>query len=539
MALPITIAPGDPAARLNAETRARARDRAASGLQLDVLVIGGGVTGTGVALDAASRGLTVALVERGDFASGTSSYSSKLVHGGLRYLATGDVGVAWESAIERGYVAGTIAPHLIRPLPQIAPLYAGEQKLGYLTGAGFFAGDVLKMAARTPRGLLKGWRRLGKRRTLELAPGLNPDGLKGGMLGWECQLEDDARLVIALARTAAAYGALMMTQTTVDAITPAGAQVHDSLTGESFYINAKHVINAAGVWAGQLDQDVELTPSVGSHAIVRSERLGNSTAALIVPVPGETGRFVFSLPQPDGLTYLGITDNPLAGPIPEHINAPVADISWIIDTVSEVLAVPLTLEDVVGTYAGMRPLVRSAPSVDPTGNTDSATRDAEQSDTEDRTADISRRHLVSRHDNVVTIAGGKLTTYRRMANDAVDLVSDRPCLTTRIALVGAGAKPPVPGIPDRLWRRYGNEAPTVWDLGVTNPKLRVPVAPGSDVLGVEFAFGLEHELALSVDDLLDRRTRVGLVPQDADLIRGAAQEMLTPESASVGHRSSM
>ena len=525
MALPITIAPGDPAASLNAQTRARARDRVSSGMALDVLVIGGGVTGTGVALDAASRGLSVALVERGDFASGTSSYSSKLVHGGLRYLATGDVAVAWESAIERGFVAGTIAPHLIRPLPQLAPLYAGDQKLGYMTGAGFMAGDMLKIAARTPRGLLKSWRRLGKRRTLKLAPGLNPEGLKGSMLGWECQLEDDARLVLGLARTAAAYGALMLTQTTVDSVTSTGAQVHDTQTGESFQIKAHHVINAAGVWAGQLDDSVELTPSVGSHAIVRSARLGNSTAALIVPVPGETGRFVFTLPQADGLTYIGITDNPLSGSIPEHINAPVADISWIIDTVSHVLALPLTLEDVVGTYAGMRPLVQAAATPG---------SDAHQ------TSDISRRHLVSQHDNVVTIAGGKLTTYRRMANDAVDLVTDRPCLTTRVALVGAGAKPNVAGIPDRLWRRYGNEAPTVWDLGIAEPSLRAPVAPGSDVLGVELTFGRDHELALTTDDLLNRRTRVGLVPQNADLVRGVAQEMImTPEPASSGRRSSM
>jgi glycerol-3-phosphate dehydrogenase len=257
--------------------------------------------------------------------------------------------------------------------------------------------------------------------------------------------------------------------------------------------------------------------------------LGDSSAALIIPVPGELGRFVFTLPQADGLSYVGITDNPLRGPIPEQITAPVSDISWIVDTVSSVLKVPLTIADVVGTYAGMRPLVIPPAARGVEGA-------ADQQDPSRTTADISRRHIVAKHDNIVTVTGGNLTTYRRMANEAVDLISDRPSLTTRVSLVGAGTKPVVAGIPDRLWRRYGNEAPIVWDIGATDPHLRAPIAEDLSVLGVELVFGREQELALGVDDLLDRRTRVGLVPTDRDRAHTVAAALFTSEESASSAR---
>lgn len=515
---PTIIPPADPGSILNRRRRKIERDVLADGATVDLLVIGGGVTGTGVALDAASRGLSVALVERDDLASGTSSSSSKLVHGGLRYLAKGDVAVAWESAAERSLVASRIAPHLTHPIGQLVPIYGGDQTMGYLSGVGFVAGDLLRRATGTPRGLLKSTRRISTQRALELAPSLRQEGLRGAMLGWDCQLEDDARLVVAIARTAAAYGAKILTRTEAVSVNSTGAIVRDTEDGTTYDIKATNVVNAAGVWAGSLDEQVTLSPSVGTHLVVRSSVLGNSNSTVTVAVPGSFGRYLFSLPQPDGLTYIGLTDNDLHGDVPHSISPPAEDIAWLLDTFSSALEVPLRLEDVVGSFAGMRPLVTD--SGDP--NDADSTNDTAKKDS----ADISRHHFVRKTDNLVTITGGKLTTYRRMASDAVDLLTERKCRTKDISLVGAGPHPEVSDVPDRLWRRYGTEAPMVWDFGNQDPSLRGPVAPGIPTLGVEFAFGADYELGLSPEDLLDRRTRIGLVPDDAAAAAPVAEKVL-------------
>jgi glycerol-3-phosphate dehydrogenase len=507
---PATLRPADPASVLNSHRREIDRDLLTAGLAVDVLVVGGGVTGTGVALDAASRGLSVALIERGDLASGTSAFSSKLVHGGLRYLAKGDLGVAWESASERSKVAGRIAPHLIHPIGQLVPIYREDRTNGYLANAAFRAGDILRVAAGTPRHLLGRSRRINAERTLRLAPTLRSEGLLGAVLGWDCQLEDDARLVVALARTAAAYGAKIVTQTEALSLDATGASVRDCRDGTKYEIRANHVVNATGVWAGGLDPTVELAPSIGTHVVVRSSALQNTDYSINAAVPDSWGRFVFTLPQPDGVTYIGLTDHELNTEPPRSIAPPPEDIPWILNVISGVLETPIDSADVVGSFAGMRALVRCSPH----------SGSPRESDT---TADISRRHLVKQDGNLVTITGGKLTTYRRMASDAVDLITETRCRTSDIALVGAGRKPDVPEVPDRLWRRYGNEAPEVWSLADADPALREPIAEGIPVLGVELAFGVEFELAMSPADLLDRRTRIGLVPGDVSAATPAAE----------------
>jgi glycerol-3-phosphate dehydrogenase len=495
------LAPGDPSTLLSRDRRDRWRTCLAKGMPVDVLVVGGGITGVGVALDAASRGLRVALVERDDLASGTSRWSSKLVHGGLRYLASGQVGVAWESARERAVLAGVVAPHLIRPLPQVVPFSdAPDEPDPRLVRGGLTAADVLRAAARTPRGMLPRARSLDAAQATALVPSLAAGRARGAMVLWDCQLEDDVRLVLAVARTAAAYGAAILTRTEVLSIGPGEALLRDGLDGSMYAVRAPHIVNATGAWAHELDAAVRLVPSRGSHVVVRSECLGSPSAALTVPVPGTTGRFVFALPQSDGLTFIGVTDVAMQGPVPRVAVATQEEVDWILGIISPWLRAPLTRDDVIGTFAGVRPL--SAPDHESPAATG---------------ADLSRRHVVRDHgDGRITVTGGKLTTYRRMAQDVVDRITDVPCRTTRLALVGAaqaGALTAVdPLIPSRLVRRYGNEARTVWSLGESRPWLREPVAEGIPVLGVELAFGVDAEGALGVADLLERRTRLSLVP---------------------------
>jgi glycerol-3-phosphate dehydrogenase len=508
------LAPGDPTTSLTRDRRERWRARLEQGADLDVLVVGGGITGVGVALDAASRGLRVALVERADLGAGTSGWSSKLVHGGLRYLASGHVGVAWESARERAVLAGVVAPHLIHPLPQVVPYSdAPDEPDPRLVRGGLTAADVLRAAARTPRGMLPRARALDPEGAIALVPSLASQRVRGAMVLWDCQLEDDVRLVVAVARTAAAYGAAILTRTEVLAIGPGEAQLRDALDGSTYTVRARHVVNATGAWAHELDDEVRLVPSRGSHVVVRSERLGNPSAALTVPVPGTTGRFVFALPQAEGLTFIGLTDVPMEGPLPPVVTPTQEEIDWILGIISPWLQEGLGRQDVIGAFAGVRPL--AAPDHESPGTP---------------AADLSRRHVVRDHgDGRITVTGGKLTTYRRMAQDVVDRITDVPCRTSRIAAVGAAAVGELGAVdtelPARLVRRYGSEAATVWALGESRPWLREPVAEGLGVLGVELAFGVEAEGALDVEDLLARRTRLSLVPADLDAGAGHAAQV--------------
>jgi glycerol-3-phosphate dehydrogenase len=477
---------------LNARRRAEELEALADGEPVDVLVVGGGITGTWVALDAATRGLSVALVERGDLAQGTSRWSSKLAHGGLRYLAHGDVSLAWESASERAILMDVAAPHLIRALPFLIPL--GEH-VGRATGAkletGIRIGDQLRAAARTSRRRLPPMRRISAEEARHLAPRLGAEGLRGAILHWDGQIEDDARLVLAVARTAAAHGARILTYTAAEELHREGATVRDTRTDTRFDVRAAHVVNAAGVWAGELAAGVRLRPSKGSHLLVRSERLGEPRAAVNAPLPGSDGsRFVFAVPRPDGLVLIGLTDEPFAGDeIPDAPPVDPAEERMMLDTIGRVLDQPLTPDDVVGRYAGLRPLLDSAD--------------------DEATADLSRRHAVLGDDGVLTVVGGKLTTARRMAQDAVDRIAmrpgvlARPCVTRQLRLVGT------PGA--------GEHA---------DPAELAPIADDVPVTRAQLRFAVEHELALSVDDLLDRRTRLGLVPERRDAALDAAAEAL-------------
>ncbi|MEB4616559.1 FAD-dependent oxidoreductase, partial [Leucobacter sp. M11] len=297
---------------LNDASRRAGLDRAtAGGEPIDVLVIGGGITGAGVALDAASRGLRTVLLEANDLAAGTSGVSSKLVHGGLRYLAKGDIAMAWESAVERKHLMTTIAPHLVRPLrfliPNGEPGLAGRAGFA-LSAAGVGLADVLRRASGLSSTRLPGPRPVGRDGVLALSPAHRRDHLRGGLVYWDGQVEDDARLVLAVARTAASLGAGIIRDCRVTAASADRVSFRDERTGESGEIRAGIVINATGVWAGDLEPSITVTPSRGSHLVLDAARVGRPLAAVTMPVPGAFGRFLFALPQANGAVYFGLTD---------------------------------------------------------------------------------------------------------------------------------------------------------------------------------------------------------------------------------------
>ncbi|MFF0543372.1 glycerol-3-phosphate dehydrogenase/oxidase [Nocardia thailandica] len=480
--------------------------------RVDLVVIGGGVTGAGVALDATLRGLRTVLVERHDLAFGTSRWSSKLVHGGLRYLASGKVGIAHESAVERGILLRTTAPHLVRPLPQLVPLLPGLRGgQAALVRAGFAAGDALRVAAGTPAGLLPRSRRVAAAEALRLAPTVRREGLRGGLQAWDGQLVDDARLVVALARTAAGAGARVLTRVEATAATGDRVELRDTLTGRTLSLRARAVINATGVWAGEVDPSISLRPSRGTHLVFDAAAFGGLSAALTVPVPGSVSRFVFAFPAAHGRVYLGLTDEDAPGPIPDEPRPAEDEIDFLLDTINPALREPLTRADIRGSFAGLRPLLQT---------------DA------DSTADISREHAVlTSPDGLVTVVGGKLTTYRRMAEDAVDAALANAglvaaaCRTARVPLVGAvsGARRDRVEAPPVLVERYGDEAGEIVAAWLADPASREPVAPGIDVTAAEFDFAVRAEGALTVDDLLDRRSRIGLVAADRAAALPAAE----------------
>lgn len=504
---------------LNRERRQRELSALGDGQAIDVLVIGGGITGAGVALDAASRGLRTVLVEKRDLAFGTSRWSSKLVHGGLRYLASGGVGIAHESAVERDILLTRTAPHLTRALPQVVPLLpnvGAAQKL--LVRTGFLAGDVLRRTAGTSASVLPRSRRVAAAEALRYAPTVRRNGLRGGLIAWDGQLVDDARLVVAIARTAAAHGAAVLTRVEATDVTGTAATLTDRLTGETLTVTARSVINATGVWADQVDPSIELRPSRGTHLVFDAAAFGGLSASLTVPIPGSTSRFVFAFPAAHNRVYLGLTDEEAPGPVPDVPHATDAEIDFLLDTVNTVLREPLTRNDIRGTFAGLRPLLRTGA---------------------DSTADISREHAVlTSPTGVITVVGGKLTTYRKMAEDTVDAAiahANLPaavCRTRDLPLVGAvsGAARDRIQAPTRLIERYGSEAPTILALAAENPDLATPVAPGIDVTAAEFTFAVNYEGALDPDDLLDRRTRIGLVPADRTAATPAAEAQFSTTS---------
>jgi glycerol-3-phosphate dehydrogenase len=289
--------------------------------------------------------------------------------------------------------------------------------------------------------------------------------------------------------------------------------VLDTVTGSRHAIRARAVVNATGVWAQHLDPTVRLRPSRGTHLVLRAEALGHPAAALVVPVPGERNRFVFALPQPDGLVYLGLTDEPADGPVPDVPEPSPAEIRFLLDTLNATLGAALTDADVVGAFAGLRPLLAGHA---------------------ERTADLSRRHLVhTTAAGITTVVGGKLTTYRRMARDAVDAavahagLPAAACRTAWLPLVGAAPASVLARVdaPARLVARHGAEAPAVLALADGDPALLAPIADGTEVTGAELLWAVRHEGALDPDDLLDRRTRIGLRPADRARALAAAKDV--------------
>jgi glycerol-3-phosphate dehydrogenase len=500
------------AARRNADLCALA-----DGAPTDVVVIGGGITGVGIALDAASRGLRVALVEKHDLAFGTSRWSSKLVHGGLRYLATGNVGIARRSAVERGILMTRNAPHLVRAMPQLVPLLPSMGRIERaLVRAGFLAGDVLRKTAGTPGTVLPVSQRISAQRALEMAPAVRRDGLDGGLLAYDGQLIDDARLVAAVARTAAQRGARILTYTAASEATANSLRLTDQRSGESFDISARAVINATGVWAGEIDPSLKLRPSRGTHLVFDAKTLGNPTAALTIPIPGELNRFVFAMPEQLGRIYLGLTDEEAPGPIPDLPQPTSGEIAFLLDVVNTALGITLDRADVIGSYAGLRPLIDAGAG---------------------RTADVSRDHaVVESPAGVISVIGGKLTEYRHMAEDVLDrAIQSREldagkCQTRNLPLVGAPANPgsttaPMAGLPESLVLRFGAEAANVI-AAATCERPAESVAGGIDVTRAEFEYAITHEGALTVDDIVDRRTRIGLVAADRERVTGVAEEFL-------------
>jgi glycerol-3-phosphate dehydrogenase len=396
---------------------------------------------------------------------------------------------------------------------------ATNRRQATVAGAGLLAGDLLRRAARTPSRTLPRPRRVTTDETLRLAPTLQPASLRGGLISWDGQLEDDARLVTTVARTAATYGAHIRTRARVLSATGTGVELRDELTGETGMVRARAVINATGVWAGQLVPDVRLRPSRGTHLVLRQETLSGLQAAVYAPVPGAPGRFVMVLPQPDGQLYVGLTDEAVDGDPPDVPTPTEAEIDFLLCVLSATFARPIERADVIGAYAGLRPLL------------DGAGRS---------TFDLSRRHAVLTGSNgVITIVGGKLTTYRRMAEDAVDAAAThcalpvRPCRTRGLPLLGAAPRSQLARLsePARLVRRFGVDARLVLDsaceaTGLNDDVLLAPISDQIPVTLAELIFGITHEGATDVDDLLDRRTRVGLVPADRDLAVPAAERAL-------------
>ncbi|MGV1035045.1 MAG: glycerol-3-phosphate dehydrogenase/oxidase [Microbacteriaceae bacterium] len=479
--------------------RRRAELQRAAGETVDLLVVGGGITGVGVALDGAARGLSVTLIEAEDLAFGTSRFSSKLVHGGLRYLATGDLATATESAQERHLLMTAIAPHLIHPLAQLLPFCPGVTVRQSVAGAiGMGMGDLLRMRAHTPRSVLPGPRLVSAAEVARRFPAVDTNGLRGGVLSFDGQLVDDARLVATVARTAASLGARILTRVRALELRGDGASAQDTVTGERLEIRARAVINATGVWAGSLDPAIALRPSRGTHLVLAAADLGSPEAALTVPHLGSISRYIFALPQRLGRVIVGLTDEAAPGPVPDVAQPTEAEIGFLLSNINRALATPIRRDQVRGAFAGLRPLVDSG---------------------DQSTSDMSRRHLVNVSEaGFVNVLGGKLTTYRRMAEDAVDRAIELrgliagPSRTATLRLVPDAAPP----------------------LGSTDSAAREAVVEGIDVSHAQIEFAVRAEGAMTVDDVLDRRTRIGLVDADRERSRAAVEAIVSATLAELG-----
>jgi glycerol-3-phosphate dehydrogenase len=479
------------------------------------VVVGGGITGAGVALDAASRGYSVALVERDDFAAGTSSRSSKLIHGGLRYLQNFDLGLVREALLERSLLV-QLSPHLVRPLPLLVPAFDGKRP-DRLVGVGLNMYDVMAMR----RGRSVGdetWsperhRVIDGEETLSMIPALERRGPTSAYLFYDCQT-DDARLVLTILGEAERFGAVIANACAVTGLVErsgraAGVLARDEIGGGEFEIAADNVVNATGVWADQLRPDElyaeeempRIRPSRGTHVTVSHADLPVKGAGTIVPASG--GRTIFVLPWL-GRTLIGTTDNDYEGSL-EHIPPGEEDIEYLLEATNEFFGSSITVAGLTGAYAGVRPLI--------------STGDPKKS------VDISRKaELYETSSGLVTITGGKLTTWRRMAKLAVDRIVEREgrdaaCRTHEIPLgmpvEDMAALPAAEGVDDasreHLARRYGHAAHDVLALVAEDPALGRRISPDLPDIVAEAPFAARREQARSLADVLLRRTRLGLL----------------------------
>lgn len=500
-------------ARLGPAERSTALERMSDGHELDVLVIGGGVVGAGTALDATTRGLDTGLVEARDWASGTSSRSSKLIHGGLRYLEMLDFALVREALTERGLLLTKLAPHLVRPVPFLYPLTRRGWERPYV-GAGVALYDTLAAAGRWQRDL-PAHRHLSRRRALREFASLRRDALTGAVKYWDAQV-DDARLTLMLARTAATYGAHVASRSRVTGFLREGERVvgvrlRDLERGCDLDVRARQVVNATGVWTDETQAMVgergriHVRASKGVHLVVPRDRIHAGTGLIM----RTDSSVLFVIPW--GRHWIiGTTDTEWSLD-KAHPAASRADIDYLLDQVNSVLATPLRPADVEGAYAGLRPLLR--------GEADEAT------------SRLSREHVVAHAvPGLVVVAGGKLTTYRVMAKDAVDAVAHGlarkvpPSCTERIPLAGAEGYQALWNARHRLasesglhvariehlLRRYGSLIAEVLGLLAVDPTLAEPLAHADDYLRAEIVYAATHEGARHLDDVLTRRSHISI-----------------------------
>lgn len=517
---------------LTAASRQAALEAMTDNQGVDILVIGGGVTGAGIALDAATRGLRTAIVEAGDWAAGTSAWSSKLVHGGLRYLYNLDFKLVAEALKERGLLLTSTAPHLVKAQPFLWPLKLPVIERAYsAVGIGMY--DTMALAGAAGKRTVPAQRHFSKEGTKKVFPGIKDSAFTGAIQFYDARV-DDARLVIDLVRTAAGYGALAASRTQVTAISKdasgrvTGASIQDLETGQTHQVAAKHIINATGVWTEESesmasrDKGLEVLASKGVHITVPRERIKASSGIFT-----KTEKSVLFIIPWQRYWIIGTTDTPYSQD-KERPVATRADIRYVLDQANKLIADELTEDDIISTYAGLRPLLQ------PVSKGDSQTASTK----------VSREHTVMEvAPGMSAIAGGKLTTYRVMAQDAVDFAlgeraKDLPSVTEGIKLVGAegyealAARSQAIGQQmgweadrvEHLLERYGAELEDVMALIAQDPAWGQPLAAAPQFLRADVLQAVRSEGALHLEDVLVRRVRLDLEASDRGL--AAAQEII-------------
>lgn len=519
--------------RLTQETRAQALDAMSDEQGVDVLIIGGGVTGAGIALDAATRGLRTAIVEAGDWAAGTSAWSSKLVHGGLRYLYNLDFKLVAEALKERGLLLNHVAPHLVKAQPFLWPLKMPVIERSYSAiGIGMY--DTLAFIGSKGEKTVPPQRHFSKKGTKKVFPGIKDSAFSGSIQFYDARV-DDARLVVDLVRTASGYGALAASRTQVTSIEKdssgrvTGAVVRDLETGTERSVKAKRIINATGVWTEESeamaaeDAGLKVLASKGVHIVVPRDRI-KATSGIFT----KTEKSVLFIIPWQRYWIIGTTDTPYT----EDIANPVAtakDIQYVLDQANKLIADELTADDIIGTYAGLRPLLQ--PKLKE-GSDKASTK-------------VSREHTVTEiAPGMSAIAGGKLTTYRVMAKDAVDFAlgteaKTRPSVTENIQLVGSAGfaateanKANIASAQgwdsqrlEHLLERYGSEIYDIIDLIAENPELGKPLENAPQFLRADVVYAVRAEGALHLEDILVRRVRLDLEQRDRGL--SSAKEIIS------------